>query len=383
MGNILLSHNNRLLSGSNKRILSKYIQIKDHTFFSGDGFTGSPYKVMLQTDNKIIVSGGFTQYSGVTYNGIIRLNSNGGIDDTFVIGSGIGGTYPSAYALEIQSDGKILVGGEFTSYSGTTRNRIIRLNSNGSIDSGFTIDSGFSGGSFPIVEEIKLQTDNKILVGGEFTSYSGTTRNRFVRLNTDGSLDSGFTIGTGFDGTVFSIGLQSTGKILVGGTFSTYSGYTCYGLARLNTNGTFDTSFYTGSTYGALDMVVQNDDKIVVIYNNYYIKRLNSDGSIDSSFNSGYSFDGTAWNIVKQNDDKYIISGFLSYYDVTPINNIARLNNDGTYDSTFNVGSGFDGQTTGMSIQSDNKIIILGAYNHYNGNSSGGIIRLYSDGDVD
>jgi uncharacterized delta-60 repeat protein len=380
MSNIILSHNGKILSNVNQKIFSKNIP-EIEPFIIGEGFSGVVYDIKIQADNKILVSGGFTSYSGVSYNGIIRLNTNGSIDNGFTIGTGFGGSLPSPYALEIQNDNKILVGGEFTSYSGITRNRIVRLNTDGSLDSGFTIGTGFSGSAYPVIENIKMQSGNKILAGGLFTTYSGITRNNIVRLNTDGSLDSGFTIGTGFDDVVYAFGLQSTGKIIVGGSFYTYNGYTYTGVVRLNIDGTCDTSFYSSDTYGVIDLLIQDDDKIIIL-SNYQIKRLNSDGSVDSSFNSGYSFTGLAWGLARQTDDKIIVTGLFSSYGINSCNNIVRINTDGSYDSTFNIGSGFDSQTTAITIQSDNKILIGGFFTTYNGNTSNGIIRLNSNGTI-
>ena len=100
---------------------------------------------------------------------------------SFNIGTGFNNT---VRVINIQPDGKILVGGGFSTYNGTTRNRIIRLNSNGSIDTSFNIGTGFNGNVFTI----DIQPDGKILVGGDFTTYNGTTSNRIIRLNPNGSI---------------------------------------------------------------------------------------------------------------------------------------------------------------------------------------------------
>ena len=117
-----------------------------------------------------------------------------------------------------QPDGKILVGGGFTTYNGATENRIIRLNSNGTKDTSFNTGTGFNDYVFSIA----LQPDGKILVGGGFTTYNGAAENRVVRLNPDGTKDNSFNTGTGFNSSVQSIALQPDGKILIGGSFITY-----------------------------------------------------------------------------------------------------------------------------------------------------------------
>ena len=107
---------------------------------------------------------------------------------SFNIGTGFNGI---VYTIDIQSDGKILVGGNSTLYNGTTSNSIIRLNSNGSIDTSFNIGTGFFNGG---VYTIYIQLDGKILVGGYFTTYNGTTSNRIIRLNSNGSIEEDILI---------------------------------------------------------------------------------------------------------------------------------------------------------------------------------------------
>ena len=107
------------------------------------------------------------------------------------------------------------------------------------LDTSFVIGTGFNDD----VRTIITQVDGKILVGGKFTNYNGVQQNYISRLNTDGSLDTSFNIGTGFSYIISTIVLQSDGKILVGGTFTSYNGINRNAVVRLNTDGSLDTSF--------------------------------------------------------------------------------------------------------------------------------------------
>ena len=156
-------------------------------FNSGGGFESSVNKILEIYNNDLLIGGNYSIYSGETYNGLIKLKFDGTIDNTFNIGTGFN---DSVLTIEEQTDNKILVGGAFTSYSGIPVNYIVRLNSNGSIDNTFNSGTGFDN----LVEEIVLQPDNKILVGGAFTSYSGVSYNGIVRLNSDGSIDTTFDL---------------------------------------------------------------------------------------------------------------------------------------------------------------------------------------------
>ncbi len=221
----------------------------DTSFDSTTGFVNNEdVRVMrLQPDGKLLVAGSFISYKGVNFNRIIRLNSDASIDNTFNVGNGFNDTVWS-HSMVLQPDGKILVGGSFTTYQGVSSNRIIRLNSDGSIDTSFNIGSGFGGA----VRVVTLQPDGKILVGGEFGSYNGTQSRFIARLNTDGSIDTTFNIGSGFNDVVTSIRLQSNGKIIVGGVFTGFSGVNVLYLVRLNSNGTLDTDFISNTNiFGA------------------------------------------------------------------------------------------------------------------------------------
>jgi uncharacterized delta-60 repeat protein len=126
------------------------------------------------------------------------------------------------------------LGGVFISYNGVASSRIIRLNSDGSKDTSFVIGTGFNTGG---VYSIAVQTNGKILVGGSFTSYNGVESNKIIQLNSDGSKDTSFVIGTGFNTTVNSIVLQSDGKILLGGVFISYNGVASNRIIRLKSDG--------------------------------------------------------------------------------------------------------------------------------------------------
>ena len=212
---------------------------QDDSFNIGTGFSNNlleainPNSITIQSDGKILAGGRFTTYNGVSTNYIIRLNSDGSRDTSFNTAY----IYQWVNLILLQSDGKILFGG----LSG----RIERLNSDGSQDTSF--ESAYINDT---VYSIVIQSDGKILVGGNFTSYNGVTSNRIIRLNTDGSRDTTFVIGTGFNGTVYSIAVQSDGKILVGGSFTAYNGVIFKRtIIRLNTDGSIDNTFIVGTGF--------------------------------------------------------------------------------------------------------------------------------------
>ncbi len=185
----------------------------DNSFENINGFNGIIYSTAIQNDRKIVAGGNFTDYNGVTANRIIRLNLDGSRDTSFNIGTGFNWI---VFDLSIQSDGKILVGGDFDLYNGFSARKVTRLNSDGGRDTSFGIGSGFNSS----VHSIFIQSDGKVVVGGDFTNYNNDTTNRLIRLNSDGGRDTSFDVGSGFSGSIRNIKTQSDGKIVLGGHFS-------------------------------------------------------------------------------------------------------------------------------------------------------------------
>ncbi len=373
----------------------------DLTFNPGAGpiTDGIIYQSAIQSDGKIIISGDFSQYQNVLRPGIARLNTDGSLDETFDPGDGPDSVVNGMIVL---SDGKIIILGSFTEYNGIAINFIARLNTDGSLDETFEIEgTGFDNE----IADVAVQVDGKIIVVGSFTEYNGTSRSSIARLNTDGSLDETFEIeGTGFNDVITSGAIQSDGKIIVIGDFSAYNTTFRSGLARLNTDGSLDTDIFipiSGFDDYPIKVILQSDGKFVAIggfglYGDVFVNnlaRLNTDGSLDETFEiEGTGFDDyRSSDVVIQSDNKIVLIGAgATEYNGTPFLHLARLNTDGSLDETFEIeGTGFslpgsdkDVITSG-AIQSDNKIIVGGNFTEYNGVPSEYIARLNTDGSLD
>jgi uncharacterized delta-60 repeat protein len=292
----------------------------------GTGFSTEVRAVKSQPDGKILVGGNFRLFNGtITVERIARLNADGTLDNTFNTGTGFDA---SVYSVDVQPDGKILVGGFFSSFNGTITARIARLNADGALDNTFNTGTGFSS----TVNSFDVQPDGKILVGGGFTSFNGTsTVNRIARLNADGTLDNTFTTGTGFNSAVNSVDVQPDGKILVGGGFSSFNG-----TSTVNR-----------------------------------IARLNADGTLDNTFTTGTGFNTTVNSVDVQPDGKILVGGdFTSFNGTSTVNQIARLNADGTLDNTFTTGTGFNSAVNSVDVQPDGKILVGGGFSSFNGTST-------------
>jgi uncharacterized delta-60 repeat protein len=344
-----------------------------------------------------VVGGAFTTFNGNTRNRLTRLNSDGTEDTSFY--TNLGTAFNSnANSIYVQSDTKILVGGNYNIFNGNTRNFLIRLNSDGTEDTSFYTNLGTLSGT---INSVNVQSDGKILVGGAFTTLNGNTRNRLTRVNSDGTEDTSFysNLGTAFNNQVYPIAIQSDGKILVGGQFTQLNGNTRNRLLRLNSDGTEDTSFYmnlgTGFSSTVVSIDVQSDGKILVgggftgfngNTRNFLI-RLNSDGTEDSAFytNMGTAFGGLINDIRIQSDGKILVGGNFTTFNGNTRNRLLRLNSDGTEDTTFytNLGTGFVSNVSDINIQSNGKIVIGGLFGTFNGNTRNRLVRLNSDGTED
>ncbi len=217
------------------------------------------FTMAIQPDGKILVGGVFTSLGGQARNRVGRLNSDGTLDPTFGPLAGEG-AFPYVYSLGVQRDGKILVGGDFTKLGGQARDHIGRLNSNG------TLDGSFNPGAGLTVWSLVEQPDGKILVGGEFIRLAGAWRNGIGRLNANGTLDESFNpvASSANWPDVYTLALQPDGRIVAGGAFTKLGGQTRNRIGRLNADGTLDTTFDPGANDPVFCLAVQADGKILV-----------------------------------------------------------------------------------------------------------------------
>lgn len=345
------------------------------------------YATLNGPNNTFLVLGDFNWMGAVSAGHIYRETAAGAMDSGFALGAGFDG---DVNALVVLADDSMIVGGNFFSYDSASVVRLAKLHADGSLDATFNNGSGFSGG--PVLD-VALQSDGKILVAGNFTDYNGTAVNRLVRLNADGTLDASFDVNTQLNNSVSRIRLQSDGKILISGAFTSYKGSSRNHLARLQADGQLDAdaNFAVGTGFNAdvNDMVIQADGKIVAVggFSTYQgqaskgIVRLSADGSLDTSFVVGGGFNGAvALAVALQSDGKVVVGGWMSQYDGVASNYLVRINSDGSRDATFNVGAGFDNPVTAILNLAGNVLVVGGDFFTYQGQKAPSLILLNTDG---
>ncbi|HEX9928601.1 MAG TPA: FG-GAP-like repeat-containing protein [Pyrinomonadaceae bacterium] len=366
----------------------------DETFKTDSQIDTWVTKISLHPNGKIFVYGSFGGGSGTERN-IFLLNSDGAADESFSFDTVRYQT--SIVSALVRDDGKIYLVGEFSKINSAAHYSLFRLNTDYSVDGTFnpyTVRRTLFDGS--AISTLVFQPDGKILVGGAFEQVNGKPRKSLARLNPDGSLDVSFNqndvlyINDTFPPVVSAIALQSDGKILIGGRFTTVAGSQRSNIARLNPDGTVDVSFdfSLNSVLGISSLAVQSDGKILIggqfpdgagSFQAPVIRR-NPDGSPDLTFNASSAINsGSGKEIIIQPDNKILVSG-AGHSSSTSWNSIARLNPDGTRDTTFNT---LINDSPDIELQPDGKIFIGGFFTQVNNQPRQRIARLNADGSLD
>ncbi len=211
----------------------------DASFSSGSGFDGQIYAIAAYPTNsiyagKVLVGGLFNHYNGFAVTNLACLNIDGSLNTNFAtaLGSGPSGT---VRALALQSDGSVLLGGDFTNVNQNVLNHVARLTATGAIDTTFSGNLGL--GASDSVQGIALQSDNRIVLVGQFTQASGVTRNHITRLLPSGAIDPTINFGDGANGDVAAVLIQpANGFLVIGGSFSQYDDQTANNIARIYGN---------------------------------------------------------------------------------------------------------------------------------------------------
>lgn len=320
--------------------------------FAANWINSAIEKVLPLPDGSVVLGGWFSSVQDSDFDvfgrtGVTKVDATGKLDTSFAAGGGTTGT--PVLDLALQPDGKIIAVGDFTAMNGTARNRIARLNADGSLDTSFDPGTGADGRIYAVL----LQPDGKIVVGGTFTNFNGTAREYLARLNSDGSLDTSFA-GADFADTtgwrVESLAMQADGKLLVGGSFYFSGGATRKaGICRVDSTGALDDTF-NGVAQGA--------------------HALGSAGSI-----------GSVKSIAVQPDGKILIGGAFTAYNNTACGGVARLTNTGALDGTFAMTA--DGTTNTIALMPDGRVLVGGTFTTVNGSAASRLALLSSSGATD
>ncbi|OUJ71638.1 hypothetical protein BXP70_21400 [Hymenobacter crusticola] len=384
-----------LLVVSLSGIKQVYAQTVDPTFAPIELMqSGLIYNAIQQPDGKYLVAGGFTQVNGSPATGLARLNADGTLDEAFTTTVACKG---SVVRMRVLTDGQILLQNQWgISVGGRTFSSLAKLNADGTLAADFTPGSGpMQAGYAGPVAAMTVQPDGKILLGGLFSSYDGVAANSLVRLNANGSVDQTFTtaLNKGFVDSygraadVQGVVIQPDGKVLVCGTFENYNNTGRSGLVRLNSDGSLDVSFNPASIGKRVQAVaLDSRTNAVVIHTSdgtQQIVRLTSTGQVDNSFNP---FGGSnCFYLDYQNDEelavdasgRVILSGCFADFGGTSGNSyVTRLLPDGQLDAQFAIGKQLNGRVHSVKILANGEILLGGHFSRYGSLRNVNLVRV-------
>ncbi|HYC83918.1 MAG TPA: delta-60 repeat domain-containing protein [Chryseosolibacter sp.] len=375
---------NYMASGFNRIARLDTDGIADPGFInSGTGASGIVRRILLRSDGKIVIGGNFHQYNGIARSTLAQLNTDGSLDGSFLPGSGLNNTF---YDMAMQPDGKIVAGGQFTTYRGAGAKHLVRINVDGAIDTTFQS----ANGSDLDIYSVALDTAGNVLIGGDFFIYGGLVRRCFMRVLPTGAADTAFNFQGGANGTILGSARTADNHILIVGDFLAYNNKAKSRVAKIDEHGVLDTTFVSSANNDVHTVAVQHDGKILIGgqfttaagVSRGRITRLNADGTSDSLFNPGTGANGTVHAVILQPDGKILVGGSFTTFNGSATKYLARLNADGNLDPTFQPGGGPDNAVQAIAMDQD-KILIGGSFLNYNGVSNRRIARLHPDGALD
>lgn len=319
-------------------------------------FNSTVEAILPLADGRTLVGGSFSQvaFGGINYNvdEIALVNRDGTLDTSFDLTPN-----SSIYTLALDSDGGILIGGRFTTIGGQSRNRVARLNA----DLTFDVSFGSNVGPNSDVYTFEAAAGGKYFVGGQFNTWDGNP-GYLVRLNNDGSYDDTFSPPA--LNSIRKVIPLPDGKVLAGGAF-TGNGVTR--VARFNEDGSVDSSYTATSPRFIFDMALQTDGKLIAVGDFGATYRYNLDGTQDTTFSASIDSSSDIVSVVVDTSGRILVGGNFTTVNGESSPSFARLNPDGTTDTTFNIRNGTNGSLNAIALQPLGKIWIGGAYTNYRG----------------
>jgi len=345
----------------------------------------------------VLIGGTFTSFQGADIKNLVRLHPNGLVDSSFNTSpmTQYGGAANGiVFTVAVQQEGMILVGGSFDSAGFLARTNLVRLHGDGSLDASFDLSTSPNG----VIWTLSPQGDGRTYVGGAFSRLGATARPGLARLNGDASLDASFTpeLSPYLDAIVHVITVQSDGKILIGGSFRLPGNPSnlYFGVLRLDETGAPDGSFAPPAipdfSSRVRALAIQDDGKLVAAGNfssiggvpRQSIARLENNGVVDPTWagpgvSSPHLSACAVQAMLIADSKKIVIAGNFRNYNGETVPGIARLNSDGTLDTTFQSPVNTVISATAMALQPDGGIVVGGSI--IVGSMGTTLIRLTAD----
>jgi uncharacterized delta-60 repeat protein len=331
-------------------------------------FNSSVLSILPLVDGRTLVGGSFSQ---VTFDGVARslralalINADGSLDLTFNLNIN-----STVRQVRYDSQGRVLLGGDFTIMQGESRIRHARLDASLTLDPDFGKAAGPNGSVFDIVGG----ADGSVYLAGSFGGFDAKTGTTYVcRLYEDGDLDTSFV--STFNNWVYRIEVVDGGQLVAGGRF-TATGRNYF--ARFNSDGSLDTTFAGGTGSTVYDFDRFSDGGWMVVGQSGAQRRFDAAGTLINTWS--VAVNSNIWNVEIEDDDQVVIGGQFTNVAGQAVNRIARLNQDGTIDNTFTVGSGANNTVYALAIEPLGAIWIGGDFTEYRDAPATRIAKVVGD----
>ena len=411
-----------VVANSQVMILDQLGNVLQSAPLSFTGLFERVFGIANTADEKIILFGDY-ELEGTSYRGIVRLNSDLSIDESFDTSSSI--EEATITHVEVQDDGKLLLSNNIQVPGESNFRNLMRLNIDGSIDESFASVSNFATrkslqqangdilimgtqstrllNSSGVVEDflfradaagrlndVQMLPDGSVLTGGTFAELDfSNADNTLLTQSGISKSDANYDAFTGFDanlagtGFVSQVVLQEDGKLLISGDFSSVNGIDHRFFSRVNSDASVDESFLNEFQGLAHAIFPLSSGKILVSQvSDNDVLLLNADGSIDETFslNTRSQFANEGVNeFMEQPDGSIIMGGDFIEVNETAISNLARIGPDGTLDNSFNSANAIPfGVRDIQKLQNSDEYYIAG----FNINGFGSMLKVDENGDV-
>ncbi len=348
-------------------------------------YDGAILDGVVQSSGRTVIGGSFHSFHNSGHNYLCRLESNGSIDPSFAIGSG---PDSDIRLVRLATNDKIYVAGLMSFFDGLPCKTLARLHPDGLLDQTFQGDPNLAGA----VNAMKVMQDDRLYIGGSFNAWKGLPAPHLALLTSEGDLDESFVPDSGLVSTVSAIAVQQDGKLLLGGTFHPADSTVTRHLIRLLPSGEQDPTFVLDQNPNAeVRRIILSENGLITVFGDFtsvnntdrrYIARFMPNGELDTSFYNQIWWLGVPTGAAERPDGRIVVTG-IGYDNWQGQSFFRQLLPDGSQDTTFHVGSGFDQTTRGVILIQDGKALVHGGHGSYNGRNSRSITCVLPTGKLD
>ena len=355
----------------------------DLGFSVGSGPDGLVYKATEQSDGSIVLVGAFQAFNGIPCNGVVKILPSGAFDPSFSVDLPTSVTFRTVTTLE---DHTLLIGGAY--HDSDTNGVLINIDQNGQEVQVFYQHPEISGAVFHASQD----SDGKILVVGDFTEWEGQSCAGVIRLSSNGEVDLSFGITPSYQGEIQQGIPMANGQVLLVGILTSFGGQPTNHLVTLNDSGAIVNQgvIGTGCNKPVLGSLALSQNAFLVfgemeLYNGQsvgHVFKVDEFGTLDTGFDCGICANDHVTSAVKLADGGLLIGGAFSCFNGTLRKGLVKITQNGEVDQQFDVGSGADGKVYAIHVLPNGNIAVAGNFQRFNGYQSPGLVVISQSGEI-